>query len=124
MSGIEALLDTNAILYFLDGIEEGNRAVSLFPVLFYSTITRIELLSYPDLKPEDAEQILQFLETCREIPITDLIRDITIEFRKKYRIKVPDAVIAATAHSFNIPLLTYDRGFGKITEISKPLLIS
>jgi len=40
-----------------------------------------------------------------------------IYIRNKYKIKIPDAIIAATAIEFNIPLLTSDQGFEKVKEL-------
>ena len=41
----------------------------------------------------------------------------SIELRIKYNLKLPDAIIAATASYLNLPLISADRAFGKINEI-------
>lgn len=46
----------------------------------------------------------------------------TIELRKKYSIKLPDAVIAATSLTFEIPLVTADKTFSTIDELDLILL--
>jgi predicted nucleic acid-binding protein len=42
--------------------------------------------------------------------------------KKKYSIKLPDAIIAATAIWYKIPLITADKGFEKIEELELILL--
>ncbi len=46
----------------------------------------------------------------------------TIELRKQYGLKLPDAIIAATSRAAGVPLLTADKQFGKIKEIDCILL--
>ena len=41
----------------------------------------------------------------------------TINIRKTNNLKLPDAIIAATAHYLNIPLITADKGFKTIDDI-------
>jgi predicted nucleic acid-binding protein len=42
--------------------------------------------------------------------------------KRKYHIKLPDAVIAATCLVFDIPLVTADKGFSKISELDLILI--
>ena len=43
-------------------------------------------------------------------------------YEKKYGIKLPDAIIAATAIKNNLPLLTADKGFKRVSELNLNLL--
>lgn len=43
---------------------------------------------------------------------------IIIDLRKQYRLKLPDAMIAATAIYSNLPLITVDKQFGKISSLN------
>jgi predicted nucleic acid-binding protein len=45
------------------------------------------------------------------------IKEQTINLRKKYTIKLPDAIIAATSLANKIPLVTADKAFSKIEEL-------
>ncbi|MCK4640732.1 MAG: PIN domain-containing protein [Candidatus Marinimicrobia bacterium] len=51
------------------------------------------------------------------IDINESIKSHTIYLRTKYNLKLPDAIVAATARFLQIPLLTADRDFKKIIEI-------
>lgn len=51
------------------------------------------------------------------------IRDFAAWLKRTYKLKLPDAVIAATAKNLNIPLLTRDKGFNKIAHLIEVRLI-
>jgi predicted nucleic acid-binding protein len=50
------------------------------------------------------------------------IKEQTIELRKKYRIKLPDAIIASTSLIYGLPLVTVDQGFSKNEELDLILI--
>ena len=60
---------------------------------------------------------------CNEINISDEIKEKTIEIRKKYKTKLPDAIVAASAIVNNIPLITADKGFNQIKELNLKLIV-
>jgi hypothetical protein len=109
------LLDTNIVLYFL-----GGRLVNPLPSgqYFISVITEIELLSYPSLGLEEETQIINFLNKITIIGIDSNIKNLTIAFRKQYKLRLPDAIIAATAKSLNTTLFTNDVRLVNLTEIN------
>lgn len=49
--------------------------------------------------------------------INDVIKHIAIQIKQKHIIKVPDALIAATAIHHRLPLLSGDKDFAKIKEL-------
>ncbi|MEH2330322.1 type II toxin-antitoxin system VapC family toxin [Nostoc sp.] len=108
-------LDTNVVLYFL-----GGRLVNPLPSgqYFISVITEIELLSYPSLSLEEETQIIDFLNKITIIGIDSNIKNLTIAFRKQYKLRLPDAIIAATAKSLNATLFTNDVRLVNLTEIN------
>jgi predicted nucleic acid-binding protein len=117
MSGNSLLLDTNAVIALLDGNEivaelchEGH--------LFVSFITELEIQSYQKLTSVETKIIKQFLGDCIIIDLSPEIKKKTIEFRSKYKIHLPDALIAATAFNLDIPLVSADRVFEKVGELN------
>ncbi|MEH2304591.1 type II toxin-antitoxin system VapC family toxin [Nostoc sp.] len=108
-------LDTNVVLYFL-----GGRLVNPLPSgkYFISVITEIELLSYPSLSSDEEIQIIDFLNKITVIGIDNNIKNLTIIFRKQYTLKIPDAIIAATAKSLNAILFTNDVKLANLTKIN------
>jgi len=69
-------------------------------------ITEIELLCWKDGSEKDMDTLKNFIN---EINVVDLEKEIklkTVEIRKAHRIKLPDAIIAATAIVKNCSLIT------------------
>ncbi|WP_414542570.1 PIN domain-containing protein [Nostoc sp. CCY0012] len=109
------LLDTNIILYLL-----GCKLANPLPLgkYFASIITEIELLSYSSLSLEEEKQIMNFLNCITVMGIDNNIKFLTISLRKQYRLKLPDAIVAATAQSLNTILFTNDTRLTNLTEIN------
>ena len=112
MSGIDFLADTNAVVYLLSG----NNCMKPFlqKTVAVSVISYMELLSFPSITDDEEKRIRQFLSICDLIQIDKQVMEKTIELRRRHKIKLPDAIIAATAIIHNIPLITADTGFCKI----------
>ena len=113
MNGSNILLDTNIVLYLLNGEE------TLIPLLeeknlYISFISQLELLGARYLKPEDILKIKQFISECTVIDITPGIKELVISIRQKYTLKLPDCIIIATSLWLNMPLITADKDFTKI----------
>ena len=117
MNGNNLLLDTNTILYLLNGDEtlsnllDGNN-------LIVSFISEIELLGYHNLSKKEKSEIKRFLSECVIVDMSKEIKMLTIELRSLYRIKLGDSVIAATAICLNLPLITADKHFHKVKELN------
>ena len=116
------LLDTNTIIYYLKGSlsSSGMKAISAIvddrPSI--SVITKIELLGFntPDARERDFTD--QFVEASFIFNLTNEIINQTIELRKQYKIKIPDAIIAATAMVYSLTLMTHNiNDFNKITNL-------
>ena len=115
MNGNRFLLDTNILLYLT-----GNRIdITALPEgeYFLSFVTELEILSYPSLTAQEESQLRKLLAGIPVIDVTDEIKDHSVALRKKYRLKLPDAIIAATALSLEAILITNDRAFEAIKEI-------
>jgi predicted nucleic acid-binding protein len=117
MNGNKLFVDTNIVLYFLKGDPEVVDLIS-DKDLVISVITEIELLSFPHITTENEQQIRNLLKDCTIVDLKQEIKELTVEFRRKYKTKLPDSIIAASAYSQKIPLLTGDKGFKKIEELN------
>jgi predicted nucleic acid-binding protein len=89
-----------------------------------SVITKIEALGFSFKK--DAERKL-LLDLCNEftiVSLTDEIAEATIRLRTLNKIKLPDAIIYATALVQNLPLLTNNiadfKSLGDKVELINP----
>jgi len=57
------------------------------------------------------------LSDCEITNWNDEIKKQTIHLKRKYNIKLPDAIIVATAIFHDIPLVSADKQLSKITEL-------
>jgi len=104
------LIDTNILIYYLaDAIPEEELPTIeeiLRKSFNVSIITKIEFLGWKGHTPEGFEKSKEFISFANVIPLTDEIGDVVIELRRQVSIKLPDAVIAATALVHNLTLVT------------------
>ena len=121
MSGIDYLADTNAVLYFLSGNDCMKPYVS--SRFAFSVISEMELLSFPKITDDEETRIRGFLGASSSVTLTDSIKDRTIALRRAYNIKLPDAIIAASAIEQDLTLITADTGFEKIKELKLELIV-
>ena len=104
--GTGYLLDTNSIIDFSAKRLSDKahkylaRIIDEFPQI--SIINKIELLGFTNVP----QQIISFTENAFVIALDNDIATQTIRLRKEHKIKLPDAVIAATALVFNLTLVT------------------
>ena len=116
MNGNKIFVDTNILIYFLQGDKDVIAMISDKEIVI-SFITELELLSLPKIPDKSKKLIKELLKICLIIDINAEIKDLAIEFRKKSKIKLPDAIIAATAYFHQLPLLTADKQFKSIEEL-------
>jgi predicted nucleic acid-binding protein len=104
--GMKAVFDTNAVIY----LQKGLLSQPLPPgEYFISVITELELLSFHGL--DDAQQtwLNAFLSDIRIIEIDGLVKENTVRLRREYRLRLPDAIIAASAQAWDATLLSNDQ---------------
>jgi tRNA(fMet)-specific endonuclease VapC len=122
MSGAKIILDTNALLLYLQGNFKIEFDISEIGI---SVITKIEYLVNSELGVKD---LYLFDEFEGQIKIffldkdNDFLLKETIKIRKKYKLKLPDAIIAATAIVNNATLLSADDVFAKIYNLKFELI--
>jgi predicted nucleic acid-binding protein len=116
---VEFVLDTNAARDFLgdrlkDPLPEGNYVISV--------ITELELLAYPDITREEEAEIRAFLNDVQIEGLTKPIKTNAIDLRRRFRLRLPDAIIAATALSRDAVLMTNDKKILSLEEIRTHVL--
>ena len=117
---IDFIADTNILIY----IHEGNKIV--LPFLEYnfgvSFISEIELLGYQGISKIEETKLKLLLNDCFQLEWNSNLKEQTIQLKRKYNIKLPDAIIASTSLVYEIPLVTADKGFLKIKELDLVLI--
>ena len=95
MSGVDFCADTNFAVYHLSG----HSCVQPYAAaaLATSVVTELELLSKPGMPSAEVAAVELFLETCEIIELTAPVKVLVLELRRQYHLKLPDAIVAATA---------------------------
>jgi predicted nucleic acid-binding protein len=108
--GRKILIDTNiAIGYVGNRLDFHllNKLDKIFDGTYHlSVINKIEILGYPNLSLEEEQVFNLLINNAILHPIDDVIIKKTIELKKNYRIKLPDALIAATCLVYKLDILT------------------
>ena len=109
------VLDTNIALYLL-----GGRLVNPLPIaaFYISVISEMEMLSYHALTDDERVRVQGFLSRVIVVGLSENVKNKAIELRKKYRLKLPDAIVCATALEVNASLLSNDAQLRRISEIN------
>jgi len=123
---LNLLFDTNTIIDFL---KLKNPPFDLITLLqdydcYTSVIVKLELLRYPDITPVEENAIIDLLQFFTIIPLTEDIEnetillsrteDIeneTILLSRATKLRLPDAIIGATAILYNAEIVTQDTHF-------------
>ena len=110
MATISVLVDTDIFIdYFNSGRFSAIFDSSRFTV-YYSVVTKKELLSKPGLRDAERQAILAELGRCRIIKLTETITLKYTELRGRYHsLAKEDALIAASALIRNMPLITRNK---------------
>ena len=120
MSGSSYLLDTNILVYALKGVP------SVMPYFeedcYLSVITEIEIIGITELDKREISIRQSAIDFCTVIPLTNSIKNEAVRLKQHFKIKVPDAVIAATAIVEGYTLITADKGFRRFLSLSMVLV--
>lgn len=100
------LVDTNIIIYYLEGSKEAVDFLSAKrAALAISSITWMEVLSY-SFTPQQEVVVRQFLNEFRLLEISKPVMEQAVNLRRQKSIKLPDAIIAASSIYYEMPLVT------------------
>jgi predicted nucleic acid-binding protein len=102
---MRGLFDTNIIIDYLNGVKEAKKELDRFSSKFISIITWMEVLV--GVKDPKVEPIVKdFLKEFTLINLDDSIAELAVQFRQQNRIKLPDAIIWASAEQTESILVT------------------
>ncbi|MGR8933949.1 MAG: type II toxin-antitoxin system VapC family toxin [Gammaproteobacteria bacterium] len=103
------LLDTNILIYYFNGNMDSlteHRVSSLMSESFHvSVISKMEFLGFP-FADHERHQAAQLISYAKMITLNADIVDRVIAIRQEKRMKLPDAIIAATAMQNSMTLVT------------------
>ena len=102
---MRVVLDTNILIDYLNGFQVAVDEIALYLQPCISPITWMEVMAGAD---DDAERqmLRQFLKGFEQIELSDSIKEMAAQIRGISRLRLPDAVILATATTANLMLVT------------------
>ncbi|WP_300602112.1 type II toxin-antitoxin system VapC family toxin [Niabella sp.] len=106
--GQKYLIDSNCIIDFCNGKLPAPARELFFTIEqpIISVITQIEVLGFEIPNKKEEKLLRDFVSIAMILPLNLQVASKTIDIKKNIRIKLPDAVISATALQFNLILLT------------------
>lgn len=120
MSGNKFLLDTNAVGLYLDDELFTANYIKPGAIISISVITQLEFLSNPESGAKSRSFFDEFVELIEIYPVLGENKELItqgVAIRKKYKLKLPDAIIAGTAMVNDATLLSADDAFSKIHNL-------
>ncbi len=116
----KALLDSNILIDYLSGIQEAKAEIALYNSPIISVITRIEVLVGARSSAE-SKAIRGFLSGFQTIELSAKIADHAVILRQQHRLKIPNAIVYASAKVEGTILVTrntkdFDRDWPDIRE--------
>lgn len=129
--GAAVLVDTNPIIYVLEGSARAARFRSLFEDIdagriqgVITPVTLAEIVSGP-LKAGNEALAERYRRTLSQSPswtVRDIDADIAMlaaRLRLRHKLKLPDAIqLAVAIHESCYALVTHDRDFASVTELA------
>ena len=114
--GKEYLIDTNSVIDYLDNKLPDNANELIDGVdSKISVITRMELLAWPGASKQQTIILIEFINASEVFTLEEPVILKTIEIRKAYKTKLPDAIVAATALVNEFTIITRNmKDFDKI----------
>lgn len=126
MNGKKVLLDSNIIIYLSKDLLDIDEILADYDEFFISIITYMEVLGYQFEDQDEEELIAQLLEQFEIIHLNMEIATEVISIKKRKKIKLPDAIIFATAKMNECELMTHNvddfKSIDETVTIVKPIL--
>jgi predicted nucleic acid-binding protein len=101
---VKALFDTNILIDYLNGIEQADTELRRYDQRAISIISWMEVMVGATAKLIAGTR--QFLDGFEVLPLDNSIAERAVQLRQMHRIKLPDAVIWATADTGSMLLVT------------------
>ena|SRR5258708_32241912 len=101
---VKALFDTNILVDYLNAVPQARAELQRYAEKAVSIVTWTEVMvgASPDLEAATR----RFLSDFKIVALDERIAECAVGLRRNHRIKVPDAVIWATAHVHAMLLVT------------------
>lgn len=105
MAAMKAVIDSDVLIDFLQGIDAAAAEMELYDDLCYSVVSWMEVMAGAE---SDVERIAAdtLFDSMRRIELSADIARRAVELRRELRLKLPDAIVLATADREGCILVT------------------
>ena len=101
---MNAVFDTNILIDALNGVGQADEEYARYDQVFISRITWMEVLVGVS---GDSTEVRSFMESYYHVfPLNLAVAEATVQLRRAHRIRLPDAIIWATARVNDAVLVT------------------
>jgi tRNA(fMet)-specific endonuclease VapC len=121
MSGkIRCVLDTNAVVSLLSGNRELATKLESAAYVGISVVTYLAFLAFDGLTDDDRSSFNEFCSRVEIVPLRHSgdLAETALGLRTKHRLKLPDAIIGATALCRKAVIITNDSHFSSISPLT------
>ena len=94
---MKALFDTNILIDYLNGFVAAKTEIGRYSHIAISVITWVEVMV--GAKPEEEAAVRRFLSRFEHILLRASIAERAVSIRRETRMRLPDAIIRASAES-------------------------
>jgi predicted nucleic acid-binding protein len=101
---MRALLDTNILIDYLNGVRAAKDEIGRYEGPLIGTITWIEVIV--GAGPDDDTVVRSFLSGCERVDLDQGVAGQAVQLRRQHRLRLPDAIIWASARRRNALLIT------------------
>lgn len=103
---MRAVIDSDVLVDYLQGLSEAAQELARHEELCISLVSWMEVMVGVSTDPVEAEACRQFLDSFRVLPVTMAVAERAVRLRRMHRLKLPDAIIWASAQEVGGLLVT------------------
>jgi predicted nucleic acid-binding protein len=105
MGPLNAVVDTNILIDYLNGSPKAKHELDAFETIYISLVSWMEILVGAG-EGEEETAIREFLRRFRIHPVDEGVAERAVSIRRKAKMRLPDAIIWATAQQLGLLLVT------------------
>ena len=105
MGSVKAVIDSDVLIDFLQGLDQANSELSRYETPLYSVISWMEIMCGAETEAERASAEILFASMER-VDLSSVVAKKAVEERKKQKLRLPDAIILASADAEGCILVT------------------
>lgn len=106
------LIDTNILIYYFNGslsVPSKEKITDMLNEDFnISVISKMEFLGFRLFDSREKREAARFISFANVLPLSEAIVERTIQLKQAGKIRLPDAIIGATALYHNLNLVTHN----------------